>query len=99
MSDKFANGRKRSFRARQFKLFENRIMPVDSKPNPSAAFLRAEEVASLLGVGVSTVRRWARKGVLKSIRPGKTWLFAVKEIESFLFRKEWEIFKHETRSL
>jgi len=99
MGDMFANGRKRSFDARRFTLIENRIVPVDTKPGPDCAFLRAEEVAALLGVGTTTVRRWARAGNLKSVRPGKSWLFAVREIESFLRRKEWEILKHETRSL
>jgi excisionase family DNA binding protein len=98
MSDTIESGRKCKVVARQFKLFENRIVLANGKPSSDAAFLRADELAALLGVGVTTVRRWARFGKLKSVRPGKDWLFATKEIESFLLRKKLEILKHDAKS-
>ena len=55
-----------------------------SRPNPNAAdppeFLSRGAVARLFGVSLSTVSRWARRGLLKAIRtPGGHYRFPADE--------------------
>ncbi len=43
----------------------------------------APEVASMLGVKVDTLYRYARKGKLRALKIGKLWRFAMADIEEF----------------
>lgn len=53
-------------------------------PLTAAQILRAQDVASLLHVPVSTVYEWARAGRLPSRKRGKHRLFIRSEIEYWL---------------
>jgi excisionase family DNA binding protein len=49
-------------------------------PPGKPAFLSRREVADLFGVSVSTVTRWARQGLLKTLRtPGGHYRFPAEE--------------------
>jgi excisionase family DNA binding protein len=49
-------------------------------PPGKPAFLSRHEVADLFGVSVSTVTRWARQGLLKTLRtPGGHYRFPAEE--------------------
>ena len=46
----------------------------------TTAFLSRQEVSGLFGVSVSTVTRWARQGLLKTLRtPGGHYRFPAEE--------------------
>lgn len=46
--------------------------------------LRAKEVASCYGIGLSTVWHYAKQGLIKSIKvSGKVTVFNVKELDEF----------------
>jgi len=48
----------------------------------TGGFLKRKEVAERFGVSVSTVTRWARMGVIKSVRtPGGHYRFPADSIE------------------
>lgn len=50
-------------------------------------FLSRRDVAAMFGVSLSTVTRWARKGLLKAIRtPGGHYRFPVDEMRKALER-------------
>ncbi len=70
-----------------------RTTALDMPPGPSvpltaAQILRAQDVASLLHVPVSTVYEWARAGRLPSRKRGKHRLFIRSEIESWLLASD-----------
>jgi excisionase family DNA binding protein len=55
--------------------------PADGTTPPAAVYLSRGEVARLFGVSVSTVSRWARRGLLKTIRtPGGHYRFRADEM-------------------
>ena len=55
-----------------------RHMQTEKEGNP--AFLSRHEVSELFGVSVSTVTRWARQGLLKTLRtPGGHYRFPAEE--------------------
>ena len=57
---------------------ENPMAP--PAPAGKAAFLSRGEVSRLFGVSVSTVTRWARQGLLKTLRtPGGHYRFPAEE--------------------
>ncbi len=52
----------------------------EAKARGKPAFLSRREVSSLFGVSVSTVTRWARQGLLKTVRtPGGHYRFPAEE--------------------
>ena len=56
----------------------HRMQP--AAPQAEREFLSRGEVARLFGVSVSTVTRWARTGLLKSVRtPGGHYRFRAEE--------------------
>lgn len=58
---------------------EAEARPTASDP-PETEFLSRVEVSRLFGVSVSTVTRWARQGLLKTLRtPGGHYRFPAKE--------------------
>lgn len=46
--------------------------------------MTVEEVAELLAINGSTVRRWAERGELPGVRLGKLWRFQPARIEELL---------------
>lgn len=51
-----------------------------SRPSEETEYLTRAEVARLFGVSPSTVTRWARKGLIRSIRtPGGHYRFPARE--------------------
>jgi excisionase family DNA binding protein len=53
---------------------------MQSQKEGTPAFLSRHEVAELFGVSVSTVTRWARQGLLKTLRtPGGHYRFPAEE--------------------
>jgi excisionase family DNA binding protein len=55
--------------------------PADGTTPAAAAYLSRGEVARLFGVSASTVSRWARRGLLKTIRtPGGHYRFRADEM-------------------
>ncbi len=44
----------------------------------------APDVASLLGIELDTLYRYARRGKLKGLKIGKLWRFAEADVEDFL---------------
>jgi excisionase family DNA binding protein len=56
------------------------------KEQAKPAFLSRREVSSLFGVSVSTVTRWARQGLLKTVRtPGGHYRFPAQETRQAAF--------------
>lgn len=72
------------------------ILKGNPKPPPpklnSKIMLRPREVAQLLGLHVNTVRRWSKKGILKSYRisPRGDRRFRREDIDEFLGEGEKE---------
>jgi excisionase family DNA binding protein len=63
---------------------ENYAPEAKARGNP--AFLSRREVSSLFGVSVSTVTRWARQGLLKTVRtPGGHYRFPAEETRQAAF--------------
>ncbi len=64
--------------------------PADCVQKLPRLSLRVDEVAECLGVGTSTIRRWAREGKIRAIRAGDTprspLLFLLTDIQEFLDR-------------
>lgn len=56
----------------------------EAQPLTGAAIMRANEVAELLHVPVSTVHDWARAGRLPSRKRGKHRLFIRAEVERWI---------------
>lgn len=57
---------------------EPRGMPDDARP------LTVEQVASLFGVGTSTVHDWISKGKLRAARPGRRYFISVASVRALL---------------
>jgi excisionase family DNA binding protein len=56
------------------------MMLMQSQREGTPAFLSRREVSELFGVSVSTVTRWARQGLLKTLRtPGGHYRFPAEE--------------------
>ena len=52
-----------------------------SAPEPDPKFLSRRDVAQLFGVSLSTVTRWARTGLLRTVRtPGGHYRYRVEDI-------------------
>jgi excisionase family DNA binding protein len=58
----------------------------EAKAQAKPGFLSRHEVSSLFGVSVSTVTRWARQGLLKTVRtPGGHYRFPAEETRQAAF--------------
>jgi excisionase family DNA binding protein len=49
-----------------------------------AVMLRPEQVAELLGLPGSTIRRWLREGRIKGVKISRTWLIHKNEVNRIL---------------
>jgi excisionase family DNA binding protein len=67
---------------RKLELFENGILAMDGKHFRGVCGVY--ELAKLLGLGGSTVRRFASRGVIPAFKLGKSWAFHGHEIERWL---------------
>jgi excisionase family DNA binding protein len=65
-------------------LWFTQMLPVTTPPLTAADVLSASEVANLLGVPISTVHEWARRGLLPSRKIGRRRLFIRSKIEALL---------------
>jgi excisionase family DNA binding protein len=52
----------------------------------SDEFIKLPTIAEYFGVPVSSVRQWARSGVLPSVKPGKHRLVLKRDFEAFKTR-------------
>ena len=59
-------------------------MARDTGAQSRAEVLRAQDVAELLRIPISTVHEWARNGVLPSRKRGRHRLYILAEIEDWL---------------
>lgn len=58
-----------------------------AKPPALADYVLTEEVAERYGVGIVTVRRWARAGKVPSVKIGKRFYFKLEEVDRALLEK------------
>lgn len=63
----------------------------------SDEMITAAEVARLLRVKTDTVRDYARSGRLKSVRPGKSYLFRYEWVQEYLEQEGAAIRRQENR--
>ena len=60
-----------------------RLAPDALEPTPAVQFLSRSAVARMFGVSASTVTRWARTGMLRTIRtPGGHYRFPAEEMRA-----------------
>jgi excisionase family DNA binding protein len=59
-------------------------VPTKTRTEDSLRVLTAIELAELLRVGVTTVHRWARRGVIPSIRVGRVVRFNLHDVREAL---------------
>lgn len=46
-----------------------------------------EEVAEILDVAPTTIRKWLRNGHLKGFRPGRLWRISEEQLQEFIKRR------------
>lgn len=63
-------------------------MAAETEVQPRAEVLRAQDVAELLRIPISTVHEWARSGALPSRKRGRHRLFIRSEIERWLLAED-----------
>ena len=75
--------------------FENRIVVANGGKKAPHGFLMVRDLCQLLGKSETTIRRWARAGILKCHRIGRDWLFAVQDVEHFIRVRRWSTERNE----
>jgi len=51
-------------------------------------FLTPEDVAEILNVEASTIRKWLREGILKGVKFGGLWRIPEDELEEFIRKSQ-----------
>jgi excisionase family DNA binding protein len=62
----------------------NDFLTKQEKETGNTVMLRPDQVAEILGLPGSTIRRWLREGKIKGVKMGRLWLIHKDEINRIL---------------